>query len=141
MKWTYDALPFSSLKNGTYSLNECLARGPNSLNSMLDISLRFRCHEEGMVFDLTKAYNALQTDLVSKHLRRLVWRFNPDEEWTDYAFDCVAFGDVPAANCLEIGRNLTADEGFDIDPVAAMKIKNDSYVDDNVSGGTRAELK
>ena len=131
----------SSLKNGTYSLNECLARGPNSLNSMLDISLRFRCHEEGMVFDLTKAYNALQTDLVSKHLRRLVWRFDPEEEWTDYAFDCVAFGDVPAANCLEIGRNLTADEGFDIDPVAAMKIKNDSYVDDNVSGGTKAEVE
>ena len=49
----------SSLKNGTWSLNECLAHG----NSMLDISLRFRCHEEGMVFDLTKAYNALKPDL------------------------------------------------------------------------------
>ena len=62
----------SSLKNGTYSLNECLIRGPNSLNSMLDISLRFRCHEEGMVFDLTKAYNRLKTGPVERHLRRFI---------------------------------------------------------------------
>ena len=69
----------SSLKNGTFSLNECLARGPNSLNSMLEISLRFRCHEEGMVFDLTKAYNALKTGPVEKNLRRFVWRFSPED--------------------------------------------------------------
>ena len=131
----------SSLKNGTYSLNECLARGPNSLNSMLDISLRFRCHEEGMVFDLTKAYNSLKTGLVEKHLRRFVWRFDPSEEWADYAFDCVAFGDIPAANCLTIGMNLTAKEGEHIDPVASKKIVKDSYVDDNVTGGTAAEVK
>ena len=131
----------SSLKNGKYSLNECLARGPNSLNSMLDIALRFRCHEEGMVFDLTKAYNALKTGPVEKNLRRFVWRFSPEDEWQDFAFDCVAFGDIPAANLLEIGRNLTADEGWEIDPIAARKIKDDSYVDDNVGGGTTEEVK
>ena len=131
----------SSLRNGTYSLNECLAKGPNSLNSMLDISLRFRCHEQALVSDLTKAYNALKTGLVEKHLRRIVWRFDPNEDWSDYAFVCVAFGDVPAANCLEIGRNITADEGYDIDPIAATKIKKDSYVDDMVTGGTAAEVK
>ena len=130
----------SSLKNGTTSLNECLVKGPKSLNSMLDITIRFRCHEEGMVFDLTKAYNALKTGPVEKHLRRFVWRFHPDEEWADYAFDCVAFGDLPAANLLEIGRNMTADDGQHIDPEAARKIKDDSYVDDNVSGGTTAEV-
>ena len=49
----------------------------------------------------------------------------------------MAFGDLPAANCLEIGRNLTADEGEHIDPVASKKIKKDSYEDDNVSGVQR----
>ena len=131
----------SSLKNGTFSLNECLARGPNSLNSMLGITLRFRCHEEGMVFDLTKAYNALKTGPIERNLRRFVWRFSPEDEWQDFAFDVVAFGDLPAANCLEIGRDLTADAGWEIDPVAARKIKDDSYVDDNVSGGNSEEVK
>ena len=130
----------SSLKNGKWSLNECLVRGPNSLNPMLNIALRFRCHEVGMVFDLTKAYNSLITGPVERHLRRFIWRFSPNETWREFAFDRVAFGDLPSANLLEIGRNLTADVGRDIDPTAARKIKFDSYVDDNVSGGSREEV-
>ena len=70
-----------------------------------------------------------------------MWRFSPEDEWEDYAFDCVAFGDIPAANCLEIGRDLTAEEGSGIDPVAARKIQDDSYVDDNIGGGTAVEVK
>ena len=131
----------SSLKNGSTSLNGCMIAGPNSLNSMMDIGLRFRCHETGMVFDLTKAYNSLLTGPIERNLRRFVWRRSPDEEWEDWAFDCVAFGDLPAANFLEIGRNLTADFGKHIDPVASKKIEKDSYVDDNVSGGSAAEVK
>ena len=50
----------SSLKNGGKSLNDCLITGPNSLNSMFDCMLRFRCHECALVFDLTKAYNQLK---------------------------------------------------------------------------------
>ena len=101
----------SSLNNAGNSLNGCLISGPNSLNSMLDIALRFRCFECALVWDLSKAYNALKTGPVERHLRRFIWRFSPSEDWQDFAFDCVAFGDLPAANFLEIGRNLTADAG------------------------------
>ena len=107
----------------------------------MDIMLRFRNHECGMVFDLTKAYNSLKTGPIERHLRRFVWRFNEDHDWEDFAFDCVAFGDYPAANLLEIGRDKTADAGKDIDPTAARKIKDDSYVNDNVSGGTYEEVR
>ena len=131
----------SSLNNGGNSLNSCLIGGPNSLNPMLDIALRFRCHECGMVFDLTKAYNALHTGPVERNLRRFIWRFSPAEEWMDFAFDTVAFGDFPAANFLEIGRDMTADAGCDIDKEASEKIKRDSYVDDNISGGSFEAVK
>ena len=127
----------SSLNNGGNSLNGCLIKGPNSLNPMLDIALRFRCHECGLVFDLSKAYNSLKTGSVEKHLRRLVWRFSPEEEWQDFAFDCVHFGDLPASNFLEIGRDLVAEKGKVIDLEAALKIIRDSYVDDEVTGGTK----
>ena len=130
----------SSLKNGGKSLNDCLIKGPNSLNSMFDIMLRFRCHESGLVFDLSKAYNSLKTGDTEKHLRRFIWRFDPDGPWKDFAFDSVHFGDCPAANFLEIGRDMTADAGRDIDEVAAEKIKNSSYVDDGVLGGPKADV-
>ena len=57
-----------------------------------------------MFFDLTKAYNSLQTGPVEKHLRIFIWRFSPDEEWKDYDLDCVAFEDLQAANLLEIRK-------------------------------------
>ena len=131
----------SSLNNGGKSLNDCLISGPNSLNSMFDIMLRFRCHESGLVFDLTKAYNSLKTGQVERHVRRFIWRFNSSDPWQDFAFDCVAFGDCPAANFLEIGRDMTAEAGKDIDEVAAQKIINDSYVDDGVTGGSHTEVE
>ena len=62
----------SSLKNGPRSLNECLPKGPNSLNSMFEVMIRFRCYKAGLVFDLTKAYNSIHTGEVEKHVRRLV---------------------------------------------------------------------
>lgn len=130
----------SSLKNGGKSLNDCLITGPNSLNSMFDCMLRFRCHECALVFDLTKAYNQLKTGLVERHLRRMIWRFSPDEPWMDFAFDCVAFGDCPAGNFLEIGRNLTAEVNKHHDPVASGKVARDTYVDDGVTGGSKAEV-
>ena len=131
----------SSLNNGGRSLNDCLPTGPNSLNPMLDITLRFRCHEAGLVFDLTKAYNSLHTGPVERHLRRFVYRFDPAGEWEDFAFDVVAFGDNPAANLLETGRDMVADAGKHIDPVASNKLKKDSYVDDNIGGGTFGDVK
>ena len=44
----------SSFPNAGTSLNQCLATGPNSLNPMLDVLLRFRCREVAMQYDLSK---------------------------------------------------------------------------------------
>ena len=131
----------SSLRNGIRSLNDCLPKGPNGLNSMFDVMIRFRCYEIGLVFDLTKAYNSLKTGLVEKHLRRLIWRFCKEDDWQDFGFVVVAFGDRPAANFLELGKALAADAGGHIDPSAAKKIKMDSYVDDHVTGGSFADVQ
>ena len=131
----------SSLKNGVRSLNDCLPKGPNSLNSMFDIMVRFRCHETGLVMDLTKAYNSLKTGVVEKHLRRLIWRFSPEEPWQDFGFVVVAFGDRPAGEFLELGKDLCADVGQAIDPMASKKLKKDFYVDDGITGGKKADVE
>ena len=130
----------SSFNNGGKSLNSCLAAGPNSLNPMLDVLLRFRCYCCGLQYDLSKAYNTMRTGMKERHLRRFVWRFSEDDDWEDYAFDVVHFGDRCAATQLEVSKDLTADDGRDIDPVAADKIKEDTYVDDGITGGTVEEV-
>merc|ERR1711888_83052 len=100
---------------------------------MLNVMLRYRCHPVGLQFDLSKAYNTLRTGPVERHLRRFVWRFNPSDGWQDFALDRVHFGDQCAATELEVGKDITADEGTHIDPEAAKRIKEEIYVDDGLT--------
>ena len=122
------------------SLNSCLASGPNSLNPMIDVMLRYRCHPVAVQFDMAKAYNTLRTGPVERHLRRFVWRFSSDEPWQDYALDRVHFGDACAATQLEVAKDLIADAGEYIDAEASKRIKDDVYVDDLLSGGTAEKV-
>ena len=45
----------SSKKNGKYSLNDIMPKGPNSLNDMLGVMIRFRVYEKVFAYDLSKA--------------------------------------------------------------------------------------
>ena len=130
----------SSFPNGGSSLNQCLAAGPNSLNSMLGVLLRFRCREVAFQFDLKKAYNTMKTGIVERHLRRFVWKFSDESDWLDFAFDVVHFGDRSAACQLEVAKNLIVDTYGDIDKEAAQRIRDDTYVDDGVSGGSSQQV-
>ena len=131
----------SSVNNCGNSLNSCLATGPNSLNPMMDVMLRFRCYQIALQMDLAKAYNTLRTGLVERHLRRFVWRFNPTEPWQDYALDRVHFGDAAASTQLEVGKNIIADAGENIDKEASERLKHDLYVDDGLTGGTPEQVQ
>ena len=117
----------SSFNNGGSSLNSCIASGPNSLNPMLDVMIRFRSYQVAVQFDLAKAYNTLRTGPVERHLRRFVWRFDPNLPWEVFALDRVHFGDACAATQLELAKNMVADMGKHIDEEAAFKIKHDMY--------------
>ena len=39
---------------------------------------------------------------MERHVRRLWFRESTDEEWKQYAFNCVQFGDRPAATLMTI---------------------------------------
>ena len=126
---------------GNPSLNSILMKGPNSLNSMLDIMLRWRSYDCVVQYDLAKAYNTIHTGPFERNLRRIVWRFSPSDPWMDLAFDKVHFGDLCAACQLEVGVGKTAECGRDINPKAADKLKDDRYVDDGLTGGSTDEVK
>ena len=66
----------SALVNRTCgkSLNQILMKGPNCLNSLVEVLIRFRSYETALIFDLSKAYNSLLTGPVEKFTRLIVWR-------------------------------------------------------------------
>ena len=130
-----------SIDNGGFSLNSCLPKGPKALNDLFSVLLRFRCREVGLAFDLSKAYQTIRTTEVEKHLRRLIWRFDDDEDWRVFAFDRLQFGDRPAACFLMLVIKHLAEIGREIDEEAAAKLEEDCYVDDFLTGGSEAQVE
>ena len=131
----------SSKKNGQYSLNDLLPKGPNSLNDMLEVMVRFRAYQSAFVFDLSKAYNTMETHIEERHLRRFVWRWSEDSPWIDFGIDKVHFGDRSAACQLELSKKKVALAGAHIDKEASQKLISDGYVDDILSGGSQLAVR
>ena len=123
------------------SANDLWPKGPNSINNLLQVMLRWRMYVKAFVYDLHKAYQSVFTTLRERFLRLVVWRFGiSDAEWETYGFDCMTFGDVSASVILELVKELAARKYAYIDESAALKVEEDSYVEDNLSGGSEEEV-
>ena len=92
-----------------------------------------------MVFDLSKAYQSMFTGEKEKYLRRIVWRFNPEDPWEIYGFLRVTYGDRIAACALEVTKDLIFEYGRMIDFVTAVLMGLSDYVDDCHLGADTTE--
>merc|ERR1712105_419046 len=86
------------------------------------------------------------------HLRRLWFRQDPKhEEWKVYGFNCVQFGDKPAAALMTIAieraaetyEEVAKDINLPIQEVKddSKKLLEDTYVDDGTTGGNKKEVQ
>ena len=124
-----------SLKFNGLSPNDVWVKGPNSLNDMFGILLRFREHKYAVAGDMKKMYTMIHTTHKEKFLRKLLWRFmNVDQDFKTYGLDRVMFGDRPAAAVTAVAIRETAEVHKDVNPEAAEKIVKDTYVDDVTTG-------
>ena len=55
-------------------------------------------------------------------MRRFLHRFEEGEDWQVYGMQVVAFGDMPAALALELAKELRAELGSAVDPMAAAQL-------------------
>ena len=100
----------SSFKNGSTNLNEITVKGPNTLADIYNNLFKFRSYQVALVFNITKAYNSIKTGLVEGHLQRFWFREDlGTDEWKIYRFNCVQFGDRPAAALMTISMEKTAE--------------------------------
>ena len=133
----------SALRNAVagLSLNDCMYPGPNALADLLDCLLFWRGVEAAIMMDLNKAYQAIHTSPMELHLRRFVFRHCPQDPWATYGYTRANFGDLAAGLMLEVGKRRVANLGHDIDPQAAIQLKDKSYVDDSILGGSRSDVE
>ena len=101
-----------------------MQEGPNALSSLLEVIIGFRMHEVALVYDLSKAYQAIWTGPTERHVRRIVWRWgNTQADWDIFGYDVVTFGDQAAGLILELVKKLAADLGERIDLEASKQIR------------------
>ena len=128
----------SSLKNKDGEcFNDYLMKGPNTLNPISNVQLKFRTYPVACVGDVSKMYPSISTTIKERHLRRVLWRgMKLDEPIKTYGTETLMFGDKPAAAISSIAITETAERYKHIDEIAAQRIKEDRYVDDITTGGS-----
>ncbi len=112
-------------------LNDYWRKGPDLLNDLFGVILRFREKEVAVTADISKMYHRVLIPEEDKHVHRFLWRnLETDRPPDIYAMNVLTFGDKPAPAMAQIALQKTAEEGESINPEAARTIKDNTYMDD-----------
>lgn len=113
------------------SMNSILHKGPDVLNPIRAVLLRFREGEHAAIGDITKMYNSVWLEEREVHLHRFLWRDRPEDEIEDYAVVRVNMGDKPAGCIAQVAMRETAKLSQFADMEEERRvIEEDSCVDD-----------
>ena len=121
----------SSANYKGHVLNDYWAKGPDLLNNLLGILIRFRENEVGFIGDVKKMYHTVKTKTIEQHTHRFLWRdMNTNRNSDTYVIQRVSFGDKPSGAIATVSMRKTAELGKNNSPYAANVIMCNSYMDD-----------
>ena len=119
-----------------YSLNDILAKGRKTLNSLLEIFLKWRTHRVAFHSDVQKMYNAVKLKSAFWCLQRFLFEpsLDPSSEPWEGVIKTLIYGVKSSGNQAEQGLRLTADLFKDEYPDVNSIVREDTYMDDTLSG-------
>ncbi|XP_041463438.1 uncharacterized protein LOC121414350 [Lytechinus variegatus] len=114
-----------------HTLNEYWMKGPDLLNSLLGVLLRFRERKVAVCGDISKMYHRVLVPESDQHVHRFLWRNMQITRSPDtYIKTVLTFGDKPAPAMAQIALRKTAEEAESRHPEAAQVLKTCVYMDD-----------
>ena len=114
-----------------HRLNDYWMKGPDLLNDLFGVVLRFRENEIAFIGDISKMYHRIRIPEADQHVHRFLWRnLQTDREPDVYVKTVLTFGDKPAPAMAQIALRKTADEAREDFPEAAQVLKDNTYMDD-----------
>ncbi|XP_028397204.1 uncharacterized protein LOC114521013 [Dendronephthya gigantea] len=112
-------------------LNHYWLKGPDLLNNLFGVILRFRENRVALSADISKMYHRVRILIEDQHVHRFLWRnMQVDRQPDTYAMNVLTFGDKPAPAMAQIALKKTAEEGETSNPRAARTVKDNTYMDD-----------
>ena len=127
-------------KQADLSLNDCLLKGPTSLQDLPGILHRFRLNEVALIADIEKAFLQIGLHPSDKDVCRFLWLEDPTSHdlrnITTYRFRRVPFGIISSPFLLNatIKHHIQA-----ADSPFAEEILSNTYVDNLVTGQASVE--
>ena len=121
----------SSASYKGHSLNDYWYKGPDLLNNLFGVILRFREKEVAVVGDIFKMYHMIAIPLSDQHAHRFLWRnMQLDRKPDVYVKTVLTFGDRPSPTMATVAMRKTAEMQEESKPKAAEAIKKNTYMDD-----------
>ena len=125
----------SSKGHDGLSLNDHLEKGPNFINSLLDVLAAWRWNEVAFTGDVRKMFNQVLVHPEDQVYHRFLWRNKTTDSPTVYQWLRLNFGDKPAPDIATNAINTLAKLSQAEFPEAAKEVQDHVYVDD--IGGSR----
>ena len=114
-----------------HKLNEYWMKGPDLLNDLFGVVLRFRENQVAFIGDISKMYHRIRIPEMDQHVHRFLWRNLQTHHDPDvYVKTVLTFGDKPAPAMAQIALRKTAEEAKKAYPTAAQVIQDNTYMDD-----------
>ena len=114
-----------------HQLNDYWMKGPDLLNNLFGINLRFREREVALIGDISKMYHRILIPERDQHVHRFLWRnLEKDKEPDVYVKTVLTFGDKPAPAMAQIALRKTAEESKEVKPEVAKVLTENVYMDD-----------
>ncbi|XP_031638124.1 uncharacterized protein LOC116350465 [Contarinia nasturtii] len=121
------------------SLNDVLYPGPVMLADLVAILLNWRCHRIAFCADIQQMYRQIRIHPDDITYQRLFWRKNFDEEIQEYCMNRLTFVTNFAPSFAIMGLHYLAKNEEAKFPQGSEIIRNDTYMDDTISGSSTTE--
>ena len=123
-----------------HCLNDYWMKGPDLLNSLLGVILRFRENAVAISGDISKMYHRILIPERDQHVHCFLWRNMETNRDSDvYVKTVLTFGDRPAPAMAQIALRKTAEQEIDVHPDTAETLKKNTYMDDICDSVTSLE--
>ena len=115
------------------SSNQQLLQGPNLLNSLIGVLIRFRKERIAMVSDIESMFHKVRVDPKHQTFLRFLWLPQRDtsRQPQDFCTTVHLFGVTSSPSCANFGLVQTAKDNSNLyDPEIVETVKTNFYVDD-----------
>ena len=130
----------SSASYQGHTLNDYCFKGPDLLNNLFGVVIRFRENPHAICRDIAKMYHMISIPLEDQHVHRFLWRnFEVNCEPDQFVESILTFEDRPAPTIAITAMWKTANMHRETSPKAAESITKNAHVDDICNSVRTAE--